>query len=494
MNPIGEIVFVMSADDKKAFTAYLTRRNKRLKVQNINFFKLFETDDTDTLKKKFGSGKNNDAYHALRKRVYDALVEFMANRAFEVDTSDEHEVLKLLVVSRVFLEYKLYKTAFKCLAKAEKKALPLEQFSLLNEIYHTQIQFAHLPGRPALEETIRRFNANRQMLHAEQQLNIGYALLRRELAEIYHNGKVVNLRALIGETIETLGVSLNEILSYKSLYQILFIANEFASINSDFSSIEPFIERSLAFTEKKEANRHLYYHIYVLYFIANSYLRNRRFDKALSYLDQMHDQMQLKQQKYYARFYHRWALLRALTLNYSGKAEEAVQVVQQALSKHRKGDTTDINDLWLCICIIYVQKSDKTAFKYIRLFGHSDSWYEKRMGMDWAIKKALVEIILHAEFDNTELALQRIKAFRKRYSKYLTEVKEGRVLNYVQLVEHYLLKPEAQTPEIVMERLGTGTDDALGSDIFVLRFTGWLIAKVSKKPVYETILSLTQGN
>ncbi|WP_297333292.1 hypothetical protein [Flavobacterium sp.] len=493
MNAINEIVSIMSNEDKKAFKSFMSKRNKRHNVKNIRFFNLLKTDDINILKNEFISGKNADAYHALRKRVYDCMVEFMGNRAFEVDTSAEHEVLKLLVVSRVFLEHKLYKTAFKCLVKAENKALPLEQFSLLNEIYLTQIQFAHLSGSPQLDETIAKFKTNSEKLYHEQQLNIGYALLRRELADIYHKGKITDFRALVRNTIETLGVSLEEILSYKSLYQILYIANEFSSINSDFSIIEPFIERSLKFIDEKEGSRHLYYHIYVLYFIANGYLRNRQFNKSLYYLEQMGEQMELKQKKYFNRFFLRHQLLKALALNYSGRAEEAVATAQKALLKQKNGDPTDINDLWLCLAVIHLQNADREAIKYILRFTHSDSWYEKRMGMDWAIKKVLVEILLHAEFDKEELALSRIKSFKKRYKKYLMQVNEDRVLTYAQLLEQLLLKPESIHDKKYLERIEAFSTMAKKGDIFVVSFVGWLTAKVNRKPVYDTIIEMVNN-
>ncbi|MFY7728879.1 MAG: hypothetical protein ACOVRN_05130, partial [Flavobacterium sp.] len=144
MNAIPDIVSLMNEDDKREFSAFLRYKNKRNDAKDVKLFKLIETDDIDGIKNLYKGQNNNDAYHALRKRLHESLVQFMANRTFETATGEAHEVLRLLVVSRFFLEHNLTKTAFKCLAKAEARALPLEQFSLLNEIYLTRIQYAHL--------------------------------------------------------------------------------------------------------------------------------------------------------------------------------------------------------------------------------------------------------------------------------------------------------------------------------------------------------------
>ncbi|WP_294733800.1 hypothetical protein [uncultured Flavobacterium sp.] len=493
MNAIDEVFSIMSIEDKQGFKSYLSKKNKRQDVQNISFFKFLETDDINVFKNKYKDKKSADAYHALRKRVYDSLIEFMANRSFENITSVEHEVLRLLVVGRVFLEHKLYKTAFKCLAKAEVKALSLEHFNLLNEIYNTQIQYAHINESISLDVLIEKHKTNRERLYKEEQLNLGYAILRRELAAIYHEGKVVDFRSLIKSTMESLAISFEEVLTFKSLYQMLFIANEYASINSNFGLIEPFVEKSFAFiSHKKElGEKHLYYHIYILYFIANIHFRNHRFKTSLEYLARMNEQMQLQGGKYKKRFSLRWSLLLALNEHYSGSPEKAIDIAQKAMTSQKGADPVDVNDLNISLAGFYLQKGDKAVFKCMRQFTHTDGWYEKRMGKDWAIKKVLLEIVMHIEFDDSEQALYRIKAFKRRYKKYLSEVKENRVLDYVQLIEKYILNPNSSVTAVFKNKLHTLTNEVQTSqDVFVLSFMGWLTAKVERKPVYETILSL----
>ena len=431
----------------------------------------------------------------IRKRLYDSLIEFMANRSFEQNTGDEHEVLRLLVVSLVFFEHKLNKEAFKCLAKAETKALKLEHFSLLNEIYQTQIQYAHLDTALHLGPLITKYTLNKEKLHREEQLNLAYAVLRKELTEIYHEGKVTDLQLLIKDTMRNFGISFKEVLTFKSLYQILFIANEYASINNNYSLIEPFVEKSYRFVMERQelSERHLYYHIYILYFMANIHFRNRRFDLSNEHLDQMLAEMQKQGKKYYNRFSARYFLLKALNENYRGAPGNAESIAQKALAQNQKADPVDINDLRLSVIVFGIQHNDsKTAHKYMRQFIHTDSWYEKKMGMDWTIKKSLVEILLHAQLENTELALSRIKSFKRRYKKYLTDVKEDRVMTYTLLIEKYISKPDAATSVSFQKSLETLLNATSGKneDIFVLSFLGWLLAKIQRKPVYEVTLQL----
>jgi len=495
MNALQEISAIMNNDDIKAFTAYLSKKNKRKDVGNIELLNSLKTDDINFEKKVFSNKKSADAHHALRKRLYDSMVEFMANRSFESDTSEEHAVLRLIVVSRLFFEHKLTKAAFKCLAKAEGIAAALEHFSLLNEIYHTLIQFAHLDLSLSLDEVMKKFTANKKRLLHEEQLNLGYAVLRRELASIYHEGRIVDFQALIKNTVEAHGISLKQALTFKSLYQILFIANEYASINSDYSLIQPFVVKSYKFITGRAdlAGRHLYYHIYILYFMANFHFRNGEFAASLSYLDAMLTEMQKQGGKYFSRFCLRYFLLMALNENYSGNPGKAIDIAERALLQHKKADPNDVNDLRLALIVFYMQQdAGRDAAKEMIKLSHSDSWYEKKMGRDWAIKKCLVEILLHTQQENIELAISRINSFKRRYKKYLLTVNEERVVQYLSLIERYVLKPElAATPKFQeqVEQFMAGAQSG-PKDIFVMSFLAWLLARVRRKTIYDTTVQL----
>jgi len=495
MNALQEIADIMNDTDKKAFIQYLSKKNKRKDVSNIDLFESLKTDDINNKKKFLKDKKSTDAYHALRKRLYDNMIDFMANRSFENDTSQENTVLRLIVVSRLFFEHKLIKTAFKCLTKAEEIALDIEHFSLLNEIYLTHIQFAHFNLSEPIEKIIDKFKTNKKRLEYEQQLNLGYAVLRRELAAIYHEGRIVDFQSIIKNTIETHGISLKQGLTFKSLYQILFIANEYASINNNYALVQPFVIKSYRFISKKtnQTDRHLYYHIYILYFIANYYFRNGQFKESLNYLDLMFTELQKQAGKYYQRFCLRYFLLLAFNENYIGNSKKAIEIAEKALSTNKKADPNDSNDIRLMLIVFYIQQNaGRNAVKEMAKLNHTDSWYEKKMGMDWTIKKSLVEILLHTQQENAEFALSRIKSFKKRYKKYLLTVDEERVIHYLLFIEQYVMKPEiiqTQKFQNTLEAFIVSAENG-PKDIFIMSFLSWLLAKVRRKPVYETTLGL----
>ncbi|WP_259065199.1 hypothetical protein HDF24_00930 [Mucilaginibacter sp. X4EP1] len=496
MDSLSELVNLLSSNDKKLFRQFLQRKNKRSDVKNLQLLDLIETDDIDSLSKLYDSKKNNDAYHALYKRLQDNLLLFLSQKTFESNHSETYDALRLLVVGRFLLENDVIKIAFKCLDKAERLAENLEQFNLLNELLLLKLQYAHLPGAEDLEALTTRFLRNQADMRREAKLNMAYAFLRRELQEIHLKGKIVNLTALIITTIRKYKISEQDLMTYKSIYQILFIANEYAAIQQNYGLIERYINQTNKFMQGQSHKKqsYLFYHISILYYLANFHLRRKNFAGSISYLKEMMDLMETDS-RYYALFYLRHQLLAALNLFFTGFAEDAIALLHKSLSntKHRT-KPEDIEDLRICLAMFLALCNDRGSLKQLTLLTRTDAWYEKKMGMLWTIRKNLMEILVHAQFSNIELAMSRLNSFRRRYKKYLLKTSEERVLLFLRLVEKYLLKPDVAFETAYRRAVLNMAGRAENNDIFTLSFIAWLMARWEKKTAYKVVLTLIQDD
>ncbi|ACU60946.1 hypothetical protein [Chitinophaga pinensis] len=494
MDSLSELINLLNSAEKKLFRQFLQRKNKRSDVKNLQLLDLLETDDIDGINNLYESQKNDDAYHALRKRLQDNLLLFLSQKTFESSQSDTYDALRLLVVGRFLLENDVVKIAFKCLDKAERLAEQLEQFNLLNELLLLKLQYAHLPGAEDLEVLTTRFMRNQSHMQREAKLNMAYAFLRQELQEIHLKGKIVNLTTLMLATIRKYKISARELMTYKSIYQILFIANEYAAIQQNYGLIERYINRTNQFIQDQGHRKqsYLFYHISILYLLANFHLRRKDFDRCAAYLGEMMDLM-MTDSRYYTLFHSRHQLLSALNLFFTDRADDAISMLRQSLSnaKHTS-KSEDIEDLRICLTMFLALCNDRGSLKQLALLTRTDAWYEKKMGMLWTIRKNLMEILVHAQFSNIELAMSRLVSFRRRYKKYLLKTSEDRVLLFVKLVEKYLQKPdvvfEAAYKKAVLDLPGRAEND----DIFTLSFIAWLIARWEKKGAYKVALTLIQ--
>ena len=494
MDAILELFNLLNNKDKNLFRDFLKQKNKRADVKNLQLLDLIETDDIDNLNKLYDSKNNQDAYHALRKRLQDNLLLFLSQKTFESSHSDTYDALRLVVVGRFLLENDVVKVAFKCLDKAERLAEHLEQFNLLNELLLLKLQYAHLPGGEGLEALSARFLRNQSHMQREAKLHMAYAFLRQELQDVHLAGKIINLTAVIITTIRKYKISVQDLMTYKSIYQILFIANEYAAIQQNYGLIERYINRTNNFIQDQAHNKqsYLFYHISILYFLANFHLRQKYFARSTSYLKEMMDLM-LTDGSYYTLFYCRYHLLSALNLFFTGFAEDAIPLLRESLAnKKHKAKQEDVEDLRISLTMFLALSNNRESLKQLALLTHSDTWYEKKMGMLWTIRKHLMEILVHAQFSNIDLAMSRLTSFRRRYKKYLLETSEERVLLFLKLVEKHLLNPNMAFEPAYQKQVLTLLGKAENDDIFTLSFIAWLIAQWEKKTPYQIVLTLVE--
>ncbi|WP_449333714.1 hypothetical protein [Sphingobacterium kyonggiense] len=490
MDAISDLVNLLSDTEKIDFRAYLKKKNKRHDVKNVRLFDLIETDDINAINKLYKTAKNRDSYHALRKRLQENLLSFISQKVFEKHQHADYELLRLLVVSRYLLENNLARLGFRCLDRAEGIAEDQESYSVLQEILMLRLQFAHLDENLDLENLSSRFLLNQGHLIRESKMQLAYAFIRRELNEIQLKGKVIDLTKLIEEVIRRYKIAVVDFMSYKSLYHILFIANEYAHINQNFGLVEKYVRKSYQIIESQmgDSTGQVYYRMYVLYYLANFNLRSRDFQKSLSYLESM-DLLLGKHKDFHGQFYFRKQLVLALNLHFSGEAEQALEVLDAALAMNSaKAKLEDYYDLQLCKVMFQAQRGDRKCLSGISMINHSDTWLEKKLGMLWTIRKSLLEILIYADFSSIDLASARIKSFRRRYRKYLIQTHEEKVLDYVSLLEKYFVNPAILHNKSFQSRVIKLLELEENRDLFNLSFITWIIAKWEKADSYKLTL------
>ncbi len=499
MNELHHIVSTFSKEYQKHFISYLQKNNKRSDTKNIQLFKHLLNDklSSKAICFKIYKQENSAAYHALRKRLYKSIIDFIANMSLLQENSVDMQIIKYILASRTCLEHKQYKMAYKILDKAENLASEHHLFSLLNEIYHTKIQYSYTNTSIIFDETISKFKNNQKNYFLEDELNIVYAKVRQTLNDITFNGTVIDFQSVLNTILKEHRISINESMSFKSLYQLMSIIGLSAFVTNDYLKTEPFlIDTYHTIVKSNKQQKSLYYHIQILYLIANILFRNKKFEHSQNYLALMHQEMLNKNKKYYNTFKLKYHLLQALNLNYSNKQDEAITMLQPFINlKHE--DTESLLDIYLSLIVFYFQKNNfKRAHHLFSKFYHTDTWYLEKAGRAWVIKKNLIEILLYIELEYIELAESRLLSFKRSYSKYLKSINQDRVLIYLKLVENYYKNPE----KIASEAFKNTVEDSFEwlskekEDIFVMSFYAWLKSKMEHENLYTTTLNLVRDS
>ena len=495
---IKSIINTLSTEDHQKFVNYLQQKNKRKDTKNIQLFKLLANSnyDSKTICKQLYTTEKRNAYHALRKRLFQSLIDFTANKNLQDENSIDMQVVKYILASRTFLLQNSFDIAYKILDKAERLANEHFLFPILNEIYHTKIQYASNYPKADLESLIIKHRENQKKHQLEDQLNIVYAKLKSMLNEVTYQGKVIDFESELEYLLKTHQIEINSSLSFKSLYQILAIANISALATKKYYSIESFVMKSYnILKQKKETDKQLFYQIEIVYIIANTLFRNKKFNTSLHYINEMKQLMQFKKSTYYNSFILKKTLIEALNLNFSQKQDEAITITESILSK-KHDDLETMLDLHLSCFMFYFQKEEFIKAKSISAkFYHTDQWYKEKVGINWVIKKNIAELLLYIELQEDDLFFSRLKSFRRGYSNYLKDIGQTRILTFLKFAEQFYLKAESISTEDFKVKLETTFEWVTihKEDIFVISFYAWLKNKVEGGNLYQTTIQLIES-
>jgi len=490
MSIISPIIATLSKEDKKKFIRNLKHRNKRNDTKNIELFQLLDSPDPPADADLILYGKRSKgAYHALCKRLNDSLIDFIATKDLDKESSTEMRALKLVLASRVFFQNGQLTIAFKTLAKAELIGAKYSLYNILNEIYYTQISNAHLNSSLDLQKLTRKYQKNKRNILQDENLNLFYATIQDELNQ--SNPKVEDI---IQRNLLEYNISITKNLGYQSLFKILQICNQVAHVTRNYHAILAFVEAACQKIETSERikDKYLYEHLQVLYYLSNTYFRIKKFDASSNYLEAMNAYMCLENKKYYPVFYLQYALVENLLLIYTGKNDLAIKNLENFDFKQYKNRLDYPLDLKLTLVVaLFLQEKFKEAFQIYQDFQHSDTWYTKKAGFIWVIQKNLIEILLLIELDYLDLVESRINSFRKKYRSHLIEHNESIVLDFLKLISIYYFKTEdIHSNEFIEKVTLLLKTKRTEEDVFTLSFYAWLKAKTDKTDLYQTCLSL----
>ena len=301
MIDLREAIFTLSKEQQQAFISFLDKKNKRKDTKNIEYVRLLLTKNSSSKEiTLFLYGKENKvAFHALRKRLFQSLIDFTANNSMNEENSIDILLIKQLISANAFLKKGQFKTGFQILNKTKIIAKEHQLFSILHEIYHTKIEYAHTDLQLNIDDLVSEFKENEQQLFLQENLNIAYAKIKNALLKANQNKNVIDIKVMIETTLKEQNVMISEALSFKSLCQLMQVSAISSFQKFDYWSIEDFIVSTYALIKNHTSRiRQLYYHIEILYLIANTLFRNKKFDTSLVYLEEMQTYMQENKGKY----------------------------------------------------------------------------------------------------------------------------------------------------------------------------------------------------
>ena len=489
MISIHDLISIQSPKDVSSFINYLEERNKRHDTRNVPLYKALLKNEEHLIFDEIGA----NAYNVLKKRLTDQLIEFSGGQLLTHELFSENQVIKLIVLSRKLFAVNHVKTGYILLKRAEKKALSLDHFSLLNEIYHTMIEHSHKSDDVDQKVLFQKLQRNNQLFISEEKLSILYASMQKQFNSENFGVLPTSLHKLFEEGLRLFDIKSDMALSFKSLNQLCILSDLYGSQTKNYHSLDLFFEELIAPLQgsEKDTDKMLGYHIELLYGMSNIYFRKKNAEKSIFYLEQMDAQLRRLNGKHKKIWQSRYLNLLALNLNFSGNWDQAIAILEEGIqgSKLQEEEKALLN---LTLCMIHFQQGNlKVVKNIISSFTKTDNWYLKHMGNEWLFNFKAMEVLLHFDLENDQLAESKILSFQRKYAKHFRKDKSNPMWPFLLLVKSVLFEPhKIQTEPFYYKVESSIPWRGESEDFFNICFYGWLKAKMTNSHVYWTTLEL----
>ncbi|OFY62946.1 MAG: hypothetical protein A3H98_01670 [Bacteroidetes bacterium RIFCSPLOWO2_02_FULL_36_8] len=494
-----EIISTLKPDEHRSFRVFINHRRGKKERKDLALFDFLVKNKKvhkNDLYKKFYPESNQNAYHTLRKRLVKHLISFIALKNIEEDTTNRSFMLNLVSLSQYLFRKKRNRMAWKILSKAEKLAIKTKEYLILDSIYYEQIEKSGTEFSPPLQSILDKKNKNRNLAVMSDKANTINQLLRHRMSEFSSTKKNFNLNELLNEELLKNVEDMELGSDPKFINNVISVFRATVIAGGDYLLFEKFVlEKYHTLEEMNRFDRYNhYYKLNILYIISHTFFRNFKFEESLNYLDQLYRNMLLYNKVHFEEFNASYLILISMVYAYSGNNNLAIQILEQIVSMppHK----LEIQQRTICrlnLAVLYHQvKNYHKAIQVLMQISHTDKWMKKNFGKYNALKKQVVECIIHHDNGNLDFVETRLRFIQKSYSDLLNHPEYEREKLFFRLFRKLNTDPNVAEQENFQKDLvrlkKLGFRETL--DLQIISFYAWLESKVKRGVYYDTLIEL----
>jgi hypothetical protein len=500
MDKLQKLINTLSEEDKREFRMFINRQKSKKQRKDLDLFELINNQvPAKSIQEKLYASPNKVAYHTLRKRLLKHLTDFIVLKQIDSDTTATSSIAGQVSLANYLFKNQSDEFGWRTLRKAEQIAIDNEHYELLNNIYHLQIDCCDSEFAPDINDIYTKWQANKELVNENEKVNIAYNFIKKEINQVILEGKDKNVNQLIDDLL--VKYKLNDIVFKRPeiLYKVLDLTRKVKFSKKDFYSFEPYvIELYGELSKHGFSKKNHYYKINILYMIAHSLYRNRKFEQSNTYLDQMLKGMTDYNKGYYQQFYPKYIMLKAANFTYLDQNEKSIALLNDISDKELKKMTTvEQFNIKINLTVFYFNQEEyKKANHILQTLNHSDNWFEKKMGIEWVLKKNLIEIILQFELGNIDIVLNRIRSFEMNFSDLFNHPLYKRVSLFIRTIKLIIDTPGIMQSKVFINEVKSTLvrQDSEKEDLQAMAFYAWLKAKMMNLNYYKVLLDIANTN
>ncbi len=446
MDILKKTINLLSKEEIINYKLYANRTQSNANRKDILLFDYIkkqannEEVNEKIIRKLYPSAPNKNNYYRLKNRllieINNSLVQFYCY------DKNSHDIYSELSLFKIFFHKHDYILANYHLSKAEKKAIDIQDFSLLDLIYTEQINLSIQFGESSPAYFIKKREQNIIKLNEIRVLDNSLATIIYDLKRSQNFSKTKNSTAnILKNAID----SLNSRKEYTN--NLVFKTKLFNAVSKlllsqqDYESLEKYI--TLTYFEFHNnsyfsKNNHEI-KLQMLAYLCNALFINKKNELSLKYIEEllraMKEYKNLHYDKYVFFYYN------SLVNNYSViSPEKSIRVLNEAMTnKVIIRHPEHLGYIYLNLAGSYFDlKQHKIALKnIIKLYNHKLFY---TIDDSFKIKIKITEIILRIETNDNEYALKLIETIYKAYKTNLSLKEFSEDANFISLLVSLIKK------------------------------------------------------
>lgn len=486
MDTLNHIISGLNKEELRFFRIYAGRVTSTQPRKDIELFDMIRQmgssfTDEAACERLYPDG-NKNPYYRLKNRLITDLCKSLTIQHFDED--DLIHAQNLLNLARFFHYRNSYLLSNHFLKKAEKKALALEQFELLDIIYSEYIRLSHetVTIDPETYMVKRRENAVKlNELRAIDDIlaTVKYKLKVSQNFDPKKNPVMDMLQETVDGLTETDRIKASPVLRFR-IYQAV---SQILLQQHDYQNLEDYLLKTYnEFSAEKLFGRSNHQtKLQMLTYLVNSLFKNGKGELSLQYAEQLHEAMKEFDNLHYDRFH--FFYYNALIFNYSEfDPEKAIELLIELENTDRmKQATFYVLFVYLNLSVLYYKVKDyRASIRHLnKLFLH-DSYKNADPSLKFSI--TIAEMQIRMELDDSDFLAYRLEQVRKDHSSELKETQNQRSKTVLDLIEDIALKGENPRSLEFKNKVDafTSTMDSETEESELITFNEWINQKINE--------------
>lgn len=423
MDILNRIVGLMNKEEVRHFKLFASRTQVEGSRKDLLLFDYLrksgdEYNEAEIFAKLY-EGEDKNSFYRLKNRLLQDL-----NKSLNLQHMEDDDVVylfHLLSLARFFHNRQKYKVALHYLNKAEKKAIKLNHYEILDFLYSEMIKLSQEIVFINPEEYIQRRKENREKLQALREIDDILA------AVVYRVRVSQNLYETENPLFDLLEKTVNEFTENSKLkgdpklrFTIYHAVSRILLTKKDYQTLETYLQKTFEefaadglFTKANHDTK-----LQMLVYIVNTLYENKKIEKSLEYAQLLRQGLEEHHRMLYSRYLTYY--YNALIINYSIlNITKATQILEEVVANRTFKDTP-FNEFILmvnlAICYFISKRIPKALKALIQAFIH-DGY--QAASPEFKLKIAIFELSLRQESGDFEVTDRRIEEVKKDYHELL---------------------------------------------------------------------------